>query len=180
MVPGRHNPADLATRNPPTDFNENHKWFKGPELLSQSKNLWLTQVTTLSTEFSEERKLPVLVRNTVYTVKHMFVLQRSSVTVVPNGGKRGPGRRFSRAFRHLALSVLSRSLRRRHPFSVRVVAVVCNVSALDSRISRVGSDEEEENDTKMPFIKVMRMAEKRPMEIAVILPERNTPTQEAR
>ncbi|CAH2210837.1 jg25058, partial [Pararge aegeria aegeria] len=47
-VPTKLNVADDATRDVPTSFNKDHRWYKGPDFLYQTEEHWPVEVTTTS------------------------------------------------------------------------------------------------------------------------------------
>lgn len=56
-VPTKQNVADDATRDVPTAFNGEHRWFKGPDFLYLTEESWPTETTRTTTEEpSEEEK----------------------------------------------------------------------------------------------------------------------------
>ncbi|XP_045784625.1 uncharacterized protein LOC123880521, partial [Maniola jurtina] len=57
-VPTKLNVADDATRDVPTSFNRNHRWYKGPDFLYETEAHWPTEVsTTEQEESSGEEKI---------------------------------------------------------------------------------------------------------------------------
>ncbi|XP_034836304.1 uncharacterized protein [Maniola hyperantus] len=64
-VPTKHNVADDATRNPPKDFNVDHRWFNGPEFLKYDSEEWPQDKSDRSLLPTGEEKV-----QTVATIHH--------------------------------------------------------------------------------------------------------------
>ncbi|GBP87568.1 hypothetical protein EVAR_65189_1 [Eumeta japonica] len=54
-VPTKLNVADDATRDPPIDFDETHRWFRGPDFLRQNEDKWLQKIIESERPTGEER-----------------------------------------------------------------------------------------------------------------------------
>ncbi|GBP47838.1 hypothetical protein EVAR_43529_1 [Eumeta japonica] len=47
-VPTAHNVADDATREPPADFDQTHRWFRGPEFLRHPEEEWPSETRAIA------------------------------------------------------------------------------------------------------------------------------------
>ncbi|GBP90924.1 hypothetical protein EVAR_66268_1 [Eumeta japonica] len=56
-VPTKENVADDATRDAPSNLNQNHRWFRGPQFLYEEEDDWPTERVTPTVETGEERVL---------------------------------------------------------------------------------------------------------------------------
>ncbi|GBP10060.1 hypothetical protein EVAR_77496_1 [Eumeta japonica] len=59
-VPTKLNVADDATRDPPTHFDETHRWFHGPDFLRKSEDEWPQETVESERPTGEERSCTTL------------------------------------------------------------------------------------------------------------------------
>ncbi|GBP14770.1 hypothetical protein EVAR_74672_1 [Eumeta japonica] len=59
-VPTKLNVADDATRDPPTHFDETHRWFHGPDFLRKSEDKWPQETVESEQPTGEERSCTTL------------------------------------------------------------------------------------------------------------------------
>ncbi|GBP37699.1 hypothetical protein EVAR_23748_1 [Eumeta japonica] len=59
-VPTKLNVADDATRDPPTHFDETHRWFHGPDFLRKSEDEWPQETVESEQPTGEERSCTTL------------------------------------------------------------------------------------------------------------------------